>query len=227
MKAPFYKKAVLFSLSAIFCLQAYNMIDTEPEAPLQPESNIVETAIQSTPPSSLEIEIYGQYVSDSFNNMSYRQAKTQQISSKVAVMNDFLDTIEEFIKLREDTLGYTLSGKEFVFEVDWYINNTIEYKKDKDFYGAMDYFATPYETIVNKKGDCEDHAILKQFALKHLGFPEKNMRIAYHTKHVNLFITLEDGMYELDNDKSATRKPVTEAHAIGFISEPHHQRLGS
>ena len=44
--------------------------------------------------------------------------------------------------------------------------NAVKYGDDKDIYGIADYWASPYEFLARDKGDCEDDAIAKFFALK-------------------------------------------------------------
>jgi transglutaminase-like putative cysteine protease len=46
----------------------------------------------------------------------------------------------------------------------------ITYQLDDDHYNSQrsEYWASPLETIRDRRGDCEDFAILKYFALRHL-----------------------------------------------------------
>src|SRR5690606_17808285 len=55
--------------------------------------------------------------------------------------------------------------------VDGLVDRMITYQLDSDHYGAQrgEYWASPLETINDRRGDCEDFAILKYFALRHLG----------------------------------------------------------
>lgn len=64
------------------------------------------------------------------------------------------------------------------FAVNHAVLTDIEYTLDKDQYHEDDYWASPVETIMNKKGDCEDFAILQKEVLRHLGVPEEKMFIA-------------------------------------------------
>ena len=57
--------------------------------------------------------------------------------------------------------------------------NGVKYGDDKDIYGIADYWASPYEFLARDKGDCEDYAIAKFFALKHLGIPTSKMFLSY------------------------------------------------
>lgn len=57
--------------------------------------------------------------------------------------------------------------------------NGVKYGDDKDIYGIADYWASPYEFLARDKGDCEDYAIAKFFALKYLGVPTSKMFLSY------------------------------------------------
>ena len=84
----------------------------------------------------------------------------------------------------------TLSQSAQVKEVNNYINQKIQYASDQEIWGVEDYWATPLELLIKKKGDCEDYAIAKYIMLKGMGVPIAKLRIAY----VNLKVsaTMED-----------------------------------
>jgi len=84
-----------------------------------------------------------------------------------------------FMKQWLRTLNH-LQGKsleEQATEVDAIVDRLIEYTPDPVLYGKTDYFASPIETLWHKKGDCDDFAILKYFALKHLGVSDEHMYV--------------------------------------------------
>jgi predicted transglutaminase-like cysteine proteinase len=58
-------------------------------------------------------------------------------------------------------------------------NRTIAWQEDQKIWGVPDYWATPFETISKKAGDCEDFAIIKYFSLIHLGIPVNQLRLIY------------------------------------------------
>lgn len=57
--------------------------------------------------------------------------------------------------------------------------NKFRYKTDIRHWKVRDYWASPFEFVGTKAGDCEDYAIAKYFALKKVGISEKKLRIAY------------------------------------------------
>lgn len=50
-------------------------------------------------------------------------------------------------------------------------------KADEVTWGKSEYWASPYEFIQHRGGDCEDFATAKYFALRYLGFEADRMRI--------------------------------------------------
>lgn len=58
--------------------------------------------------------------------------------------------------------------------------NQFTYKKDQaEKNSSIEYWATPYEFLVNSGGDCEDFAIAKYFMLRALGIPEEDLQVTY------------------------------------------------
>jgi len=88
--------------------------------------------------------------------------------------------------------------------------NSVPYVEDKVNYGKSDYWATPAEFFA-RGGDCEDYAIAKYAALRHLGVPESNMRLAIvqdkikNIPHAILIVYTEEGVVMLDNQIKATQ----------------------
>ncbi len=87
--------------------------------------------------------------------------------------------------------------------------NRIRYVEDKDNWGKSDYWATPFEMLERKAGDCEDYAIAKYIALKELGVPESDMRVMIvedrnlgRIMHAVLEVRSGGNRYLLDNQAS-------------------------
>lgn len=59
------------------------------------------------------------------------------------------------------------------------LNRRIKWVDDQTHWQAIDYWATPAESIATAGGDCEDFAIAKYYLLKELGVPLARMRITY------------------------------------------------
>lgn len=85
------------------------------------------------------------------------------------------------------------------------VNRAIRYTKDSDNYKEPDHWASPAETMLRQKGDCEDYALLKMAALAEEGVALKDMSIVvlYDTKrhfyHAVLSVAVQDRHYILDN----------------------------
>lgn len=60
-----------------------------------------------------------------------------------------------------------------------FFNNQIRWVEDPEAWGQEDYWATPLETMGNRKGDCEDFAIAKYATLLLAGVDVNKLRITY------------------------------------------------
>jgi predicted transglutaminase-like cysteine proteinase len=57
--------------------------------------------------------------------------------------------------------------------------NRLRFVDDLPHWGAVDYWATPAESVGSDGADCEDFSIAKFFLLKELGVPVSRLRMAY------------------------------------------------
>jgi predicted transglutaminase-like cysteine proteinase len=73
----------------------------------------------------------------------------------------------------------TKTDREKIEKVNQFFNTRIRFVNDIDLWGVQDYWATPFETLCRKAGDCEDFAIAKFFTLKAIGMPEEKLNIMY------------------------------------------------
>lgn len=82
--------------------------------------------------------------------------------------------------------------------------NRWPYKSDRETYRASEYWAAPDEFMAYS-GDCEDYAIAKFFALRELGFANRELRIAVvydnlrRIGHAVLAVYTEDDILILNN----------------------------
>ncbi|MCK5477927.1 MAG: transglutaminase-like cysteine peptidase [Methylococcales bacterium] len=53
--------------------------------------------------------------------------------------------------------------------------NALPWITDREKWNADDYWATPFETLTQFGGDCEDMAIGKFMVLRLMGIPKKNL----------------------------------------------------
>ena len=60
-----------------------------------------------------------------------------------------------------------------------FFNGKIKWVQDPEAWGQKDYWATPLETMGNRRGDCEDFAIAKYSTLLLAGVPVEKLRITY------------------------------------------------
>lgn len=63
--------------------------------------------------------------------------------------------------------------------INTFFNRTVQFRDDRDAWGAVDYWASPLELLNKGQGDCEDYAIAKYFSLISLGVSPAKMRMVY------------------------------------------------
>lgn len=63
--------------------------------------------------------------------------------------------------------------------VNNFVNKSVKYASDTDYYSLEDFWATPLGTLLGGFGDCEDYAITKYVLLKQLNIKDQNLRIQY------------------------------------------------
>ena len=83
------------------------------------------------------------------------------------------------------TRGAQLPELVKVQQVNDFFNQRIRFEADASVWGQSDYWATPLETLRLGRGDCEDFAIAKYYALKKLGVPAERLRLVYVKALVN------------------------------------------
>jgi len=82
--------------------------------------------------------------------------------------------------------------------------NKVPSMSDEDNWGQEDYWATPKEFYDKDRGDCEDYAIAKYFALRQAGIPASKMLLAVieldsgETAHAVLLVKYKE-IFVLDN----------------------------
>ncbi len=83
--------------------------------------------------------------------------------------------------------------------------NGIASRKDEDFYGSTEYWASPQEFMTNRSGDCEDYAITKYYALQYMGWNRDDLWLVFLKDkirgggHAVLVAECDKGQFVLDN----------------------------
>jgi predicted transglutaminase-like cysteine proteinase len=81
--------------------------------------------------------------------------------------------------------GKKLQEKDKLQKINDFFNRAIQFEDDLSIWNQSDYWATPLETVGQERGDCEDFAIAKYFALKDLGIPLSKLRLVYVKAKLN------------------------------------------
>jgi len=101
--------------------------------------------------------------SDRWNAMLQHQEEYMENPVFAESFNKYL---AQFDRLRGEPLD------QMARDVNRIVNAETTYTTDQDQYHVNDYWAAPFETAMNHKGDCEDFAILEKFDLNYLGVPK-------------------------------------------------------
>jgi predicted transglutaminase-like cysteine proteinase len=64
-------------------------------------------------------------------------------------------------------------------KVNEFVNRRVTFADDQSVWGKSDFWATPFETLIKGKGDCEDFVIAKYFSLLELNVPDTQLRLIY------------------------------------------------
>ena len=123
-------------------------------------------------------------------DMKARQDRVMQHPEMRAEMAEFYARLDH---LKDKTIAEKSRG------VDGIIDKYVAYTPDGETYCSGDYWATPLETIRAKKGDCEDFAILKYYALRYLDVPADRMFVVAvghngndHVDHATLIVDVQE-----------------------------------
>ncbi|GAA0340001.1 transglutaminase-like cysteine peptidase [Bowmanella denitrificans] len=85
--------------------------------------------------------------------------------------------VQDWQELIQDHLQDDIQVK--LNAANYFANRRVRYATDKVHWGQNDYWATPIESLVSQRGDCEDYAILKYASLRAMGVEEDNLRLMY------------------------------------------------
>lgn len=103
-------------------------------------------------------------------NMETLLASLRQLGGSEATFRDWQ-------KLLAD--AKPLGAMDKLKRVNEFFNRRITFGEDQQIWGQPDYWATPLETLVKGKGDCEDFTIAKYFTLLNAGVPVEQLRLVY------------------------------------------------
>jgi predicted transglutaminase-like cysteine proteinase len=133
-----------------------------------------------------------------------------------------------WLKLKASLTGASVMEK--ARKVNSFFNQW-PYKTDRLVWGVEDYWATPCE-FMSRSGDCEDYAIAKYYALRDLGVPASQMRVAAIRNsmtgngHAVLVVFMHDDAYVLDNVTNTvlSHKRLTHYRPLYTVNEEYMWR---
>jgi predicted transglutaminase-like cysteine proteinase len=109
-------------------------------------------------------------VSHAYTSDRIRVAAITKGSRAVTMANEMNTMLEKLQNADDRTMRESVN--------DFY-NSHVVYLDDPTLYSSPDYWASPLETFVRGKGDCEDYAIAKYFTLLQAGMPSDKLRLVY------------------------------------------------
>ncbi|MEP4378991.1 MAG: transglutaminase-like cysteine peptidase [Alphaproteobacteria bacterium] len=124
-----------------------------------------------------------------------RGAKLAGVSKPAVVVGDWQKLIARL---------KGLSRRDRVLEVERYFG-AFRYVSDMKGWRKKDYWASPYEFIARRQGDCEDFAIARYMALREAGFDDKDLNLMGVTDrrsrlfHMVLAVNVDGEVLVLDN----------------------------
>lgn len=85
--------------------------------------------------------------------------------------------VAEWILMQDDVRPAPHS--EQLERINTFFNRRLSFEDDLVIWRTKDFWATPFESMSRKAGDCEDFAIAKYITLRLLGVPDERLRLIY------------------------------------------------
>lgn len=157
-----FRNAVLGGIAALSLISALNSKASPGSTTVQPATN-TQLIMDSCPadPFSANVNVdwlqwenrQDLYLTDDSNSVRYERWLSK------------LDGMEDMPLVRQAQIADSL------------VNKTVAWTSDSANYKAKDYWAAGAKTILTGKGDCDDFAIAKFYALQYLGVPDSRLTI--------------------------------------------------
>ncbi|SHH06668.1 transglutaminase-like cysteine peptidase [Massilia sp. CF038] len=100
-----------------------------------------------------------------------------KLAARVQAAGAAAPVVRDWAKLLDDNRQQAIDIK--LRKVNDFFNRRIEFADDQGVWGKSDFWATPFETMLKGKGDCEDFVIAKYFSLLDLDVPDTQLRLIY------------------------------------------------
>lgn len=85
--------------------------------------------------------------------------------------------VADWVRMKDDVRPAPPS--EQLERTNAFFNRRLSFDDDNVIWGTKDYWATPFESMSRKAGDCEDFAIAKYITLRLLGITDEKLRLIY------------------------------------------------
>lgn len=91
--------------------------------------------------------------------------------------NDTATLVSDWLQLQTELAAGTTELQ--LEKTNNFFNRRLRFEDDIDIWQQHDYWATPFETMNKRAGDCEDFAIAKYVTLRRLGVSDDKLRLIY------------------------------------------------
>lgn len=204
------------------------------------EFNILNDKISNLKNQKEILKLKNESLSNKIKKIKYPNPKEEELNNKYPkkdiqyrVTHDktYLIDVRNFIQEYDSTIP-SVSGKtddEKALNGLKFVKNNIKYTKDKSQYGLNEYWCYAYQTWKNKKGDCEDGAILLYNILLKSGIPYWKLRLSagdvvdgghayltYYCEEQDKWVIL-DWCYYPNNKKIKDRKHYKDDEKYGNV----------
>ena len=107
------------------------------------------------------------FFSSNWNRAYDRLFRSMELFDYIIIEDPTIETIADNIK--KITSGYTSDIDKVQCALD-FVSFTVDYRYDEENYGTDEYFATAYEILYIRSGDCEDTSILFVSIAEYMGY---------------------------------------------------------
>ena len=172
-----------------------------------PRSAVAEVPLQHSVLGSTAFKISKTVQSDRWNKL------LQSAAEQIAIVSGECEAVDELVCRSSPTkrlaravrAARSVQPQRQLQMINEAVNRMIRYASDPDEYGAPDHWATLKETLTRARGDCEDIAFTKMWALRAAGIEPSAIRLvlvrnfSQNKDHAFLVVAIGSEKFILDN----------------------------
>lgn len=117
-----------------------------------------------------------------------------------------------------NTISQNLSTPDAIAKFLW---RNFQFQEDQEQFGKEEYWQTPEEFLANKKGDCEDFALLSKALLNKIGKKAFLVNVYGHKFAHTVTVYEEDGVYNVIDGSKVKRFEAKSLEEVMTKIYPH------